>query len=128
MKIYNHSPEPATLIVDGVPVIEANYGAINDQVPGVGPDAPIVENDAGGRQSACPASLVESFPHLAVLMVGRVVQHGLERYEPDNWRKIGRRDHINHALVHAFAYLAGDRQDDHLEHAATRLLFALETE
>lgn len=96
-------------------------------IAGVGPDAPTVENEAGGKQSDCPCSLVDSFPHLAVLQVGRVVKAGLTKYEPDNWRKIPRKDHLNHALTHVFAYCAGDRQDSHLEHAACRLLMALET-
>lgn len=94
----------------------------------LGPDAPIVENAAGGKQSACPVSLVESFPHKAVLAVGAVVKKGLERYAPNNWRLIERKDHLNHALTHLFAYCAGDKQDDHLEHAACRILMALETE
>ena len=98
------------------------------QIAAVGPDAPIVENANGGRQSDCPFSLVHSFPSLAVLRVGAVVKAGLTRYEPDNWRKIPQRDHLNHALVHMLAYNAGDRSDAHLDHAACRLLFALETE
>jgi hypothetical protein len=95
-------------------------------VEGVGPDAPAETNAAGGKQSASLYSLTASFPHKAVLAVAKIVKYGLKKYTPDNWRLIGREDHLNHALVHVFAYLAGDRQDDHLEHAACRLLMALE--
>lgn len=43
-----------------------------------------------------------------------------------NWHSIPLGDHVNHALTHLFAHLAGDVQDDHLEHASCRLLMALE--
>ena len=98
------------------------------RIANVGPDAPIVENANGGKQSDCHFSLVQSFPALAVLRVGAVVKAGLTRYEPDNWRKIPQHDHLNHALIHLLAFNAGDRSDAHLDHAACRLLFALETE
>lgn len=96
-------------------------------IAGVGPDAEVVENKAGGRQSACAYSFAEGFPAGAICDVAAVVKHGKEKYGPDNWRKIPRKDHLDHALTHLFAYIAGDEQDDHLEHAACRLLFALET-
>jgi hypothetical protein len=108
----------------GEEVIRDESGAI---VAGVGTDAPTVVNEHGGKQSDSPYSLVSSFPHRAVLDVAKVVRYGLVKYEPDNWRLISRNDHLNHVLVHLFAYLAGDRQDSHLEHAACRILFALET-
>lgn len=95
-------------------------------VEGVGPEAPLETNSQGGRQSASLYSLTRSFPNAAVLAVAKIVKKGLEKYEPDNWRLISRADHLNHALVHAHAYAAGDRQDDHLEHAACRMLMALE--
>lgn len=99
-----------------------NYG----QVDGVGPDAPVTTNEVGGKQSVAPYAC-ELLPPRAVLAVARVMGEGAEKYERDNWRKISRSDHLRKALTHVFAWLAGDRQDDHLEHAATRLLMALET-
>jgi hypothetical protein len=33
-------------------------------------------------------------------------------------------EHINHAIVHLFASLAGDKSDDHIAHAVVRCLFA----
>ena len=97
-------------------------------ITGVSKDEPISTNTRGGKQSASQYSLTASFPHRAVLDVAKVVKYGLEKYAPDNWRLISRDDHLNHVLVHLFAYLAGDKQDDHLEHAACRILFALECE
>jgi hypothetical protein len=90
----------------------------------LGPDAEIVTNENGGRQSK-----VEFACHLldgpAILELAKVLQYGATRYERDNWRLISQEDHINHALVHLFAYLSGDEQDDHLEHAFCRLMMAL---
>jgi hypothetical protein len=104
---------------------------IGQEVPavrGVGRDAPISTNEKGGQQSASPYSLVSSFPSRALLAVAAVVRRGLTRYKPNNWRLISREDHLNHALTHIVAFNAGDRSDEHLEHAACRLLMALETE
>jgi hypothetical protein len=97
-------------------------------IDGVGPEAPVVTNEQGGKQSSSPYSLIKSFPCRGVLEVAKVVKTGLERYAPDNWRKIPRVDHLNHAIAHIFAHGAGDTQDDHLAHAACRLLMALETQ
>ena len=95
------------------------------RVAGVGPDAPTVINAAGGKQSGSPYR-ADLLPALAVLAVAGVLKHGADRYGADNWRVIPAVDHLNHALVHIFAWLAGDKSDDHLEHAACRVLMGLE--
>jgi hypothetical protein len=59
------------------------------------------------------------------MALAEVTQYGAERYARDNWRLIEEESHINHALIHIFAYQAGNTQDDHLEHAFCRLMFAL---
>lgn len=94
-------------------------------IAGVGPDAPVVENAAGGKQSDTPYRL-DLLPAKAVLEVAAVLKKGAAKYEVDNWRQIECKDHLNHALVHAFAYLAGDCSDEHLSHFACRALMALE--
>lgn len=94
-------------------------------IHGVGPDAPTITNAAGGKQSDSPARL-DLFPPRAWLAVGGVLKHGAGKYGENNWHKISVREHINHALVHYAAYLAGDTSDDHLEHAACRAMMALE--
>lgn len=96
--------------------------------PGVRPDAPTETGEGGGKQSVCGVSLAEGFPAAAVLQIGAIVDAGRRKYGADNWRKIKRADHINHALMHLLAFVAGDRQDDHLGHAACRALMAMETE
>jgi hypothetical protein len=92
---------------------------------GVGPDAEIVQNAAGGRQSKVNHRC-DLLPSAAVLSVAEVLHKGCEKYGPNNWRKISTAEHVNHAMIHLFCWLAGDEQDDHLQHAACRVLMALE--
>jgi hypothetical protein len=58
--------------------------------------------------------------------VGAILQKGAVKYGIDNWRSITANEHLNHALVHAAAYLAGNTADDHLGHFACRAMMALE--
>lgn len=94
-------------------------------VDGVGKDAPVVVNAAGGKQSSVRQRL-DLMPPLALLAVGEVLSEGAAKYGDNNWHSIPVNDHLNHALIHAYAFLAGDRQDDHLEHFACRAMMALE--
>lgn len=95
-------------------------------VPGVGPDAPTVENEHGAKQSAS-LHRCDLLPPLALLRVAEVLKHGADKYGPEKWRKIAACDHLNHALTHLLAYMAGDRQDDHPGHALCRLMMWFET-
>lgn len=94
-------------------------------VSGVGPDAPVAVNGQGGKQSATQHRM-DLLPARATLAVAEVLKYGAEKYAPNNWRNIPLDDHINHMLIHAFAHLAGDTQDDHLAHMGCRALMALE--
>lgn len=93
-------------------------------VPGLGRDAPTETNRAGGTQSRVPASF-----HLcdwpALFRLGARMQDGAQKYSRDNWRKIPIEDHLNHAVCHIGAYLAGDLSDDHLDGAFARVMMAL---
>lgn len=92
---------------------------------GVGKDAPVIANEKGGKQSLTPYRC-DLLPPRATLAVAEVLDHGARKYGSNNWHSIPVADHINHAMVHLFAFLSGDTQDDHLEHGACRLLMALE--
>lgn len=94
-------------------------------VDGVGADAPTIMNEKGGKQSRTMYR-VDLLPPQATLAVAAVLKHGADKYGEHNWHGIPVADHLNHALIHAFAYLAGDTQDDHLEHFACRALMGLE--
>lgn len=95
------------------------------KVAGVGKDTPVVTNELGGRQSDLPYR-ADLFPPAAFLAVCRVLKGGADKYGPDNWRRVTVAEHLNHAITHLFAFLAGDGQDDHLEHAACRVAMGLE--
>lgn len=100
-----------------------------------GPTAPVITNLAGGRQSATPY-FFRGLPPLALAKIAALLHDAASRYEDDrdepyrdplvrNWHKIPQYDHEEHAWQHMVAHLAGDDSDDHLTHAACRLLMAL---
>jgi hypothetical protein len=92
---------------------------------GLAPDAPIDTNEQGGQQSKVEGRF-DLIPPVAMFELAKVMQHGAERYAPRNWYKIPLDSHLNHLLMHAFAYLAGDRQEDHLSHILARAAMAVE--
>lgn len=89
----------------------------------VGPDAPIVENERGGKQSHV-AYRYDLIPPEVLERIARIFDYGAQRYEPNNWKLISIDEHLNHAFTHMIAYRLGDTNDDHLGHAAWRLLAA----
>jgi hypothetical protein len=95
-------------------------------VVGVGPDAPIVTNGKGAKQSAIPYKFTD-FDAKHVLRVAAVSARGFSKYGPRNYLGISAQDHLDHALTHINAFLAGDPQEDHLAHAICRLYFAMAT-
>lgn len=94
---------------------------------GVEPDAPVVENKNGGKLSDTPYGF-HLIPTSAIFDAARVLKYGADKYGETfynrNYTKIDEVDHLNHALQHIYAFLAGDTQDDHLGHALVRLMFA----
>ena len=92
-------------------------------ISGVGKDAPTVTNSIGGKQSQSPCDFTLLDPP-AMFAMCRVLSEGEAKYGPDNWRKISVRDHLNHMIIHAYAYLSGDTSDEHLAHAMCRAMFA----
>lgn len=89
------------------------------------PDSDTVINELGGKQAALEYRC-DLLPAQAILAISELLKDGAEKDGEWNWRLIPIKDHINHALVHLFAHNAGDGCDDHLLHAATRLLFAMD--
>ena len=95
-------------------------------IEGVGANALTVESPNGAKQSHSPYRM-DLMPPLATLAVAGVLAPGAIKYGENNWRGLPVKDHLNHALVHVMAFLAGDTQDDHLGHFACRAMMALET-
>lgn len=92
-------------------------------VEGVGKDAPTVVNDKGGKQSKV-LYRYDLLDPKAMFEMTKVLAEGAIKYGEDNWRDIDVRDHLNHMIIHAYAYLAGDKSDDHLSHIMCRAMFA----
>src|SRR5258708_6806675 len=101
-------------------------------IQGVGKDAPVETLPGGGRQTTVPARL-ELIDGVAMMRVGRVLKEGREKYGEDipgqeQWKLIPVRAHLNKALIHIYSYLAGDTQDEHLDHAFCRIMMAVAVE
>ncbi len=73
-------------------------------------DLPTHTNEKGGSQSRIPVrfDLVDGN---AMFAMCAVLHEGAEKYGEGNWRRIDIPDHLNHLIMHAYAYLAGDRTD-----------------
>lgn len=90
-------------------------------IPGMGKDAPMAK-DGLQAETLYRFDLVDA---KAMFAMTQVLATGAEKYGANNWRKIPVEGHINHALAHLYAYLAGDASDEHLTNALCRTMFAL---
>lgn len=86
-----------------------------------------VINELGGLQSKLDYRF-DLIDTKAIFALANVLHHGEVEYGKDNWRKIDVESHLNHATSHIYAYLAGDKQDEHLSHALCRLMMAIGVE
>lgn len=93
-------------------------------IPGMGPDAPIVINEQGAGQSDLPYRF-DLIDGPALFEMAKVLDEGAKKYGDKNWRRIPDVEtHLNHLISHAYAYLGGDRSDEHLSHIMCRAMFA----
>jgi hypothetical protein len=96
------------------------------RIEGVGKEVPITTNKYGGKQSATPYRFDLLDPEV-MFRLAKVLAYGAQRYAAWNWKKTTQEENLNHAMQHIMAHLAGDTQDDHLDHALCRLMFACGT-
>lgn len=87
----------------------------------------ISKNEKGGIQHERPYKSEALFFNALLAVSGlRYEACKVKGYPDDNYLNIDKREHIGRALTHLFAYMAGDTSNDHLTHAACRVLMALE--
>ena len=100
---------------------------MNDDLSKYGRD--MTRNAHGGKQHSTPYRMEALMPN-AILEVGKVRREGHDThgYSDENYKLIPMREHVGRALGHLFKWLAGDKTNDHLSHAACRVLMALEME
>lgn len=92
---------------------------------GLSPNDPPTED---GKQTKIDFAFDLMCPQ-AMLALARVLQEGREKGRTqEGWKSIPTADHLNHALMHIFAHQAGDRQEDHLQHAFCRMMMAWSVE
>ena len=112
---------------DNESVCDENFSRWTDKVvKGVASEEMVV-NYNGGRQSKLDYRF-DLIDTKAIFALAKVLHTGEVRYGKDNWRKIDTESHLNHAMSHAYAFLAGDQQDDHLSHCFCRLMMAIGVE
>lgn len=98
---------------------------MSQSIKGVGPDEPIVADEAGYKTSVSPYRM-DLMPPNALLHLAAIMCDGAKTHGENNWLNGTVDKHLNKALVHIFAHLAGDESDDHIGHAAWRMMAALE--
>lgn len=59
-------------------------------------------------------------------IIAKVLEEGADKYSRNNWRLIPAVEHFNHALIHLYALIEGDTQDDHYAHFLTRIAMFIE--
>lgn len=104
-------------------------GYYAEKLRGMSNDAQVGTNENGGKQHIRPykseALFFNALMAVSALRYEACVVNG---YSDDNYKLIPKEEHIGRALTHLFAYMAGDKSNDHLCHAACRVLMALELE
>ncbi len=95
----------------------------NQKIKGGSPDEPIETNENGGKQAKSEYAF-HLIPAEALLELAHVFAEGAKKYERDNWKKIPAEEHYNHMIIHHYAALLGDDQDNHAGHFLCRAVMA----
>ena len=90
-----------------------------EKILGVGKNQELVTNEQGGKQSKSEYAF-HLIPAEALLELAKVFEEGSGRYTRDNWKRIESEEHFNHMMIHYYAAVLGDTQDNHLGHFLCR--------
>lgn len=81
------------------------------------------------RSDTCEEFRYDLISPIGLREVARACAEGAAKYSDYNWeRGMPVHDLLNHAIAHVYQYLAGDRREPHLGHAAWNLLAAIHSE
>jgi hypothetical protein len=100
----------------------------------VGSTASVCGNDGdrevyeGGGQRDRVEERFDLIPPTALLAVAKAMGEGGKKYGDWNWQGLPMENLLNHAMRHIVLYMEGDRDEDHLGHAAAGLLMAKDAE
>ena len=94
------------------------------------PATPVLRNDGdrevyeGGGQRDRIEERFDLIPPTAMMAVAKAMAQGARRYGDYNWQGLPIENILNHAMRHIVLYMEGDRDEDHLGHAAANLMMA----
>jgi len=85
------------------------------------------EYDTGAVRSAdCELTRYDLISPIGLQRVAEAYAEGAAKFGACNWENgMPVTDLLNHAIAHVYKFLAGDRAEDHLAHAAWNLLGAI---
>lgn len=85
------------------------------------------EYETGAVRSAdCDDIRYDLITPIGLRALARTCAEGAEKFGASNWEKgMPVTDLLNHAIAHIYNFLAGDRSEDHLGHAAWNVLGAI---
>lgn len=86
--------------------------------------------DSGAVRSAdCATCRYDLITPVGMRRLAETCHEGAVKYSPFNWEKgMPINDLLNHVIAHCYKYLEGDRDEDHLAHAAWGCLAACHSE
>jgi uncharacterized protein YuzE len=126
IRTFNIAGQEIEIDIDPKAIIHSielwKEGRMIGKIDGVGKDVEQIDGIA-----AIPYDFTGIDPK-AMFAMAKVMAEGLKNHTRGGWRKVPLEKHLNNGLSHIYAYLAGDKQDEHLSHALCRIMFAVALE
>lgn len=89
-------------------------------------DSKVKYESGAVRSSDAELTRYDLISPIGLAAVAAACAEGAQKYAPFNWeRGMPATDMLNHGIRHIYLFLAGDRSEDHLGHAAWNVLGAI---